>query len=66
MGSLKLQSFEDFNKAASKAAKLKLEEEQSAARNDAAEKFKSLLAEFGVTSVKDLNEEDRHSFYRNF
>ena len=64
MGSLKLQSFEDFNNAASKAAKLKLEEEQSAARNDAAEKFKSLLAEFGVTSVKDLNEEDKNSFYR--
>ena len=64
MGSLKLQSFEDFSNAAAKAAALKLEEEQSAARNQAADQFKTLLAEFGVTSIKDLNEEDRNSFYR--
>jgi hypothetical protein len=64
MGSLKLQSFEDFTSASAKAAALKLEEEQSAARNQAADQFKTLLAEFGVTSVKDLNEEERNSFYR--
>ena len=64
MGSLKLQSFEDFTTASAKAAALKLEEEQSAARNQAADQFKKLLAEFGVTSIKDLNEEERNSFYR--
>tara|TARA_B100001057_G_scaffold109992_2_gene108011 strand:- start:575 stop:2248 length:1674 start_codon:yes stop_codon:yes gene_type:complete len=64
MGSLKLKSFEDFTTASVKAATLKLEEEQSAARNKAADQFKTLLAEFGVTSIKDLNEEDRNSFYR--
>ena len=64
MGSLKLQSFEDFTTASAKAAALKLEEEQSAARNQAADQFKTLLAEFGVTSIKDLNEEERNSFYR--
>ena len=64
MGSLKLQSFEDFTTASAKAAALKLEEEQSAARNQAADQFKTLLAEFGVTSIKDLNEEDRNAFYR--
>ena len=64
MGSLKLQSFEDFTTASAKAAAIKLEEEQSAARNEAAYQFKTLLAEFGVTSVKDLNEEDRNAFYR--
>ena len=64
MGSLKLQSFEDFTNAAAKAAAVKLEEEQSAARNEAAYKFKTLLAEFGVTSIKDLNEEERNTFYR--
>ena len=64
MGSLKLQSFEEFSNASAKAAKVKLEEEQSAARNEAAYQFKTLLTEFGVTSIKDLNEEDRNSFYR--
>ena len=64
MGSLKLQSFEEFANASAKAAKAKLEEEQSAARNEAAYQFKTLLAEFGVTSIKDLNEEERNSFYR--
>ena len=64
MGSLKLQSFEDFTNAAAKAKAIKLEEEQSAARNEAAYQFKTLLAEFGVTSIKDLNEEERNAFYR--
>jgi hypothetical protein len=63
MGSLKLQSFEEFANASAKAAAVKLEEEQSAARNAAADQFKSLLAEFGATSLKDLNEEERGKFY---
>ena len=57
MGSLKLQSFEDFAHGAKKLANAKLEEEQSAARNVAADQFKNLLGEFGVTSIKELKEE---------
>ena len=64
MGSLKLQSFEDYANASKIAASAKLEEEQKAAREDAAYEFKTLLAEFGVTSIKDLNEEDRNKFFR--
>ena len=64
MGSLKLQSFDDFANATAKAAKLKLEEEQSAARDAAAYEFKTLLSKFGVTRIKDLNEEDRNKFFR--
>jgi hypothetical protein len=63
MGSFKLQSFEDFSNAAAKAAKMKLEEEQKAARTESAYQFQTLLSEFGVTSVKDLNEEDRNKFF---
>ena len=63
MGSLKLQSFEDFANASAEAAKMKLEEEQKAARTESAYQFETLLAEFGVTSVKDLNEEDRNKFF---
>ena len=64
MGSLKLQSFEDYANASKIAANAKLEEEQKSAREDAAYEFKTLLAEFGVTSIKDLNEEDRNKFFR--
>lgn len=64
MGSLKLQSFEDYANASKIAATAKLEEEQKSAREDAAYEFKTLLAEFGVTSIKDLNEEDRNKFFR--
>ena len=63
MGSLKLQSFEDFANASAEAAKMKLEEEQKAARTESAYQFETLLAEFGVTSVRDLNEEDRNKFF---
>ena len=63
MGSLKLQSFEDFAHGAKKLANAKLEEEQSAARNVAADQFKNLLGEFGVTSIKELKEEDKTKFY---
>jgi DNA-directed RNA polymerase subunit K/omega len=63
MGSLKLQSFEDFATASKAAADLKLQEEQKAARTESAYQFETLLSEFGVTSVKDLNEEDRNKFF---
>lgn len=64
MGSLKLQSFKDYANASKIVATAKLEEEQKSARENAAYEFKTLLAEFGVTSVKDLNEEDRNTFFR--
>ena len=64
MGSLKLQSFEDYANASKIAATAKLEEEQKSAREEAAYEFKTLLAKFGVTSIKDLNEEDRNKFFR--
>jgi len=63
MGSLKLQSFNDFADASVKAAKLKLEEEQSAKRDASAAQFKSMLSEFGATSIKELKEEDRNKFF---
>ena len=63
MGSLKLQSFEDFANASAEAAKMKLEEEQKAARTESAYQFETLLSDFGVTSVKDLSEEDRNKFF---
>ncbi len=64
MGSLKLQSFEDFANGAAKLANAKLEEEQSAARTAAADQFKHLLGEFGVTSIKELSDANRHTFYQ--
>ena len=63
MGSLKLQSFEDFATASKAATEAKVQEEQKAARTESAYKFETLLSEFGVTSVKDLNEEDRGKFF---
>ena len=63
MGSLKLQSFEDFAIASKIEQSAKIEEEQITARETAAESFKSLLSEFGVTSIKELNEEDRTKFF---
>ena len=63
MGSFKLQSFEDFSIASKAAAEAKVQEEQKSARRDAAYQFETLLSEFGVTSVKDLSEEDRSKFF---
>ena len=63
MGSFKLQSFEDFSAASKAAAEAKIQEEQKSARRDAAYQFETLLSEFGVTSVKDLSEEDRSKFF---
>ena len=63
MSSHKLQSFQDFAKSNLAVKVAKLEEEQSAARDTAANQFKSLLSEFGVTSIKELKEEDKTKFY---
>ena len=63
MGSLKLQSFEDYANASKIVATAKLEGEQKAARDIAANEFKTLLSDFKVTSIKELKEEDRKSFF---
>jgi len=63
MSSHKLQSFEDFAKANTIAKSAKLEEEQSAKRDASAAQFKSILSEFGATSIKELKEEDRNKFF---
>ena len=63
MGSHKLQSFQDFAKSNTVTRALQLKEEQSAARTKAADKFKTLLSDFDVTSIKELKEEDRKSFF---
>jgi len=63
MSSHKLQSFQDFAKSNLAVKAAKVEEEQSIARDTAANQFKSLLSEFGVTSVKELKEEDKTKFY---
>jgi len=63
MGSYKLQSFQDFAKSNTVTRALQLKEEQSAARTKAADKFKTLLSDFDVTSIKELKEEDRKSFF---
>jgi len=63
MSSHKLQSFEDFAEANTIAKAAKLEEEQSAKRDASAAQFKSMLSEFGATSIKELKEEDRNKFF---
>ena len=63
MSSHKLQSFEDFAKANTVAKAAKLEEEQSAKRDASADQFKSILSEFGATTIKELTEEDRTKFF---
>ena len=59
----KLQSFGEFANAKRTAAEIKLQEENAAKRNSSAETFKSLLAEYNVTSVQDLTEEQKVEFF---
>ena len=63
MGSFKLQSFSAFAEAKHTAANKQLREEQEAARNTSADSYRNLLQEFGVTSVKELKNEDRAKFF---
>lgn len=59
----KLQSFGEFASAKRNAAEIKLQEEITAKRNSSAESFKSLLADYNVTSVQDLTEEQKSEFF---
>jgi hypothetical protein len=59
----RLQNFDSFSAARKQEVKVKLQQEQEAKRSSSAETFKSLLAEYGVTDLKELDEEQRTSFF---
>jgi preprotein translocase subunit SecD len=59
----KLQDFNSFASARRQEVQIKLEQEQDAKRTSSAETFKSLLSEYGVTDLNELDEEQRKSFF---
>jgi len=59
----KLQDFNSFASARRQEVQMKLEQEKDAKRSSSAENFKSLLAEYGVTDLNELDEEQRNSFF---
>ena len=59
----KLQSFSDFSTFRNTQAKIKLEEDNDTKRNVSAEAFKSMLSDFQVTSIKELDEDQRIEFF---
>lgn len=59
----KLQDFNSFASAKRQEAQIKLEQEQDAKRTSSAETFKSLLAEYGVTDLNELDEEQKTTFF---
>lgn len=58
----RLVTFEQFAEQKAKQAQAQIEEEVSAKREASANSFKDLLAEFGVTSMSELSEEDKPKF----
>lgn len=59
----KLQDFNSFATARRQQAELELEQSLDAKRSSSAETFKSLLSEYGVTDLNELDEEQRVSFF---
>ena len=59
----RLQNFTTFSQARAKVLEDNLKKEGAAKRSNEARKFAKLLAEYGVPSVKDLDEEKRHAFF---
>lgn len=59
----KLKSFDQFATEVKISQTRKLEEESNAMRVSEAETFKNLLAEFNVTSIKELTKEQRSEFF---
>jgi len=59
----KLQDFNSFASARRQEVQMKLEQEQDAKRSSSAETFKSLLSEYGVTDINELDEEQRTAFF---
>jgi hypothetical protein len=58
----RLVTFEQFAEQKAKKDQVQLEEELNAKREASANSFKDLLAEFGVTSMSELSEEDKPKF----
>lgn len=59
----KLKSFEQFSTEAKISQTRQLEEDKTTKRQNEAETFKTLLAEFDVISIKDLTKEQRVEFF---
>ena len=59
----RLQNFTTFSQARAKVLEDNLKKEGAAKRSNEARKYAKLLAEYGVPSVKDLDEEKRHEFF---
>lgn len=59
----KLHDFNSFSESRRAAETARLEEEKEAKRNTSAEGFKTLLSEYGVTSITELSEEEKASFF---
>ena len=59
----KLQSFSSFAETRKKIIEDRTREEQSTKRQTEAQRFSELLAEYGVTSVNELDEEKRVEFF---
>lgn len=59
----RLQNFDSFAAARKQEVQVKLQQEQDAKRSSSAETYKSLLAEYGVTDLNELDEEQRTSFF---
>lgn len=58
----RLVTFEQFAEQKAKQNQVQLEQELNAKREASANSFKNLLAEFGVTSMSELSEEDKPKF----
>ena len=58
----RLVTFEQFAEQKAKENQVQLEQELNSKREASANSFKDLLAEFGVTSIAELSEEDRPRF----
>ena len=59
----KLVSFEQFSSQKAEQTAAAVREEQDAKRTNSANTFKALLSEYGVSTVKELAEEQRSEFF---
>jgi len=59
----KLKSFDQFSTEVKITQTRQVEEDNSTKRSDEAETFKNLLAEFNVTSIKELTEDQKPEFF---
>jgi len=59
----KLKSFDQFSTETKISQTRQLEEDKTIKRQNEAETFKTLLAEFNVTSIKELTQEQRVTFF---